>query len=217
VPWIRPHQRRIDPASLPPPAVKAALFAQALERLAAAGYRQVGMDHFALPGDELARAVDERRLERNFMGYTVRMGTDMVGVGLSAIGDVRGSFAQNTRKLNRYYRALERGRFPVESGRVLTDDDHVRRAVITRLMCNFHVDRRDVERRFGIDFGRYFASELEELRAPDGPVADGLLVIRPDGLELVGAGRLLVRNVCMVFDRYRRGERDERPVFSRTV
>ena len=217
VPWIKANQRRIDTSQLPSPEGKLELFCIAREKLLDAGYVQIGMDHFALPGDELARAAGDRRLHRNFMGYTVKMGSDMVGVGLSAIGDVRGSFAQNCKKLSTYYRDLDAGRFPVVRGYVLDDDDKIRRAVITRLMCNFHLDRREIEDGFGIDFDAYFATELEELRAPAGPVEHGFVSIHGDGLDVTENGRLFIRNVCMVFDRYLRAKRDDKPIFSRTV
>jgi oxygen-independent coproporphyrinogen-3 oxidase len=175
------------------------------------------MDHFALPGDELARALEARRLHRNFMGYTVKMGSDMVGVGVSAIGDLQGSFAQNGKKLATYYAALDAGRFPIERGYVLDADDRLRREVITRLMCNFWVDRGAIERRFGIDFGAYFAEELAELAAPDGPVSHGFVRLGPEQIEIVGDGRLFVRNVCMAFDRYLRAKQPGARVFSRTI
>ena len=121
------------------------------------------MDHFALPDDELAIATRERRLHRNFMGYTTQRAADVIGVGMSAIGDVCGAFAQNAKKLPAYYEALDQGRFPIERGYALTADDLVRRAVITELMCNFHVDFTAIGRRYGVDFANYFAPELEAL------------------------------------------------------
>ena len=119
MPWIRGNQKRIDPAMLPTGERKLELFGAAMDRFLAAGYVQIGMDHFALPHDELARASAARRLHRNFMGYTTRPATDMVGLGVSAIGDVAGAFVQNTKKLSTYYADLEAGRFPVERGYLL--------------------------------------------------------------------------------------------------
>lgn len=217
VPWIKANQKKIDASRLPTPEEKLRLFCIARERFLDAGYVQIGMDHFALPDDELAQAVRKRRLFRNFMGYTVKMGTDMVGVGVSSIGDVRGSFAQNVKKLPTYYQALEAGRFPIERGYRLDRDDLIRREVITRIMCNFYLDRREVEEQFGIEFGSYFATELAELGAADGPVGHGFLEIDPDHLEVVANGRLFVRNIAMVFDRYLRTKRSDKPMFSRTV
>jgi oxygen-independent coproporphyrinogen-3 oxidase len=215
VPWIRGNQKRIDPRELPPAEEKLRLFVTAMERFLAAGYRQIGMDHFALPDDELARATEAGTLHRNFMGYTTRPAPDMLGAGVSAIGDVAGAFAQNTKKLSTYYAAIDAGRFPVERGFVLDEDDLLRRHVITQVMCSFRVDVAAVERRFGIDFNRYFETERAELAA--GPVADGLLVITPNALEVTPLGRAFVRNICMVFDRYLRLKTDTKPVFSRTI
>ena len=217
VPWLKAHQARMDLGALPEPQLKLRLFCIARELLLGAGYVQIGMDHFALPGDELAHALDARRLHRNFMGYTVKMGSDMVGVGVSAIGDLQGSFAQNVKKLSTYYGALDAGKFPIERGYVLDADDRLRREVITRLMCNFWVDCRAIERRFGIRFGEYFATELEELAAPDGPVSHGFVRIGAEQLEIVGDGRLFVRNVCMAFDRHLRRKQPGARVFSRTI
>jgi oxygen-independent coproporphyrinogen-3 oxidase len=215
VPWIRGNQKRIRPEDLPSRERKIELFLEAMERFLAAGYRQIGMDHFALAEDELARAADERRLHRNFMGYTTRPAADMVGLGVSAIGRVGAAFAQNTKKLSTYYAAIEAGRFPIERGYLLDADDQLRAHVIAELMCNFHLERAPVEARFGIDFDRYFAPELAELRA--GPVAHGFLEVSPEGLLVTPEGRLFVRNVCMVFDRYLRARTADKPVFSRTI
>jgi len=216
VPWLRPHQARIDKSTLPDSALKFELIGAAIETFADAGYVAIGMDHFALPDDELAIAARNRRLHRNFMGYTTRRAGDMLGVGVSAIGDLRGAFAQNVKKLPPYYAAIDAGRFPIERGYALTADDLVRRHVITELMCNFFVDRADVATRFGIDFAAYFAKDLAVLTAPGGPVDDGFLVVTDGALEVPPAGRLFVRNICMQFDQYLAAH-SGRPVFSRTI
>ena len=217
MPWIKAHQKRIDPAVLPGPEEKLHLFSIARERLIQAGYAQIGMDHFALPGDELVTAMERRKLHRNFMGYTVKAGTDMVGLGISAIGDVQGSYAQNQRKLSTYYEALDAARFPIERGYLLAQDDRIRRDVITRIMCNFVVEAAAVEERFGIHFNRYFADELQRLRAEDGPVTHGFLEVHPDRLEVLPPGRLFVRNIAMVFDAHLKKKDPEANLFSRTV
>lgn len=216
VPWLRPHQKAIDASTLPDAELKFELFGAAIETFLGAGYAAIGMDHFALPGDDLAVAASERRLHRNFMGYTTRPAADMLGVGVSAIGDVGGAFAQNEKKLPAYYAAIDAGRFPVGRGYSLSPDDLLRRHVITQLMCNFHLDRGAVEARFGIDFEDYFAAELAELGGPAGPVADGFLKVGPDALDVTARGRLFVRNICMAFDRYLPGHAGK-PVFSRTI
>ena len=216
VPWIRAHQKRLDTDAIPTGDRKLELFAEAMSRFLAAGYRQIGMDHFALPDNELARAVDHHELHRNFMGYTTHPASDLVGAGLSAIGDVAGAFAQNVKKLTTYYEAIEAGRFPIERGYLLDADDKLRRFVIAELMCNFRVDRAAVSARAGMAFEQYFAEEIEQLAG--GPIADGLATLDSERLELTEPGRLLVRNVAMIFDRHLRARTaGPAPVFSRTV
>jgi oxygen-independent coproporphyrinogen-3 oxidase len=173
------------------------------------------MDHFAVPEDELAVAQTEGRLHRNFMGYTVMPAADQIGMGISSIGDVRGAFAQNVKKLSTYYAALDEGRLPIERGYVRDRDDEIRRYVIGRLMCNFTLSMEDVERRFGIVFRDYFARELSDL---SDVVDSGILALGPERIEVTQRGRIFVRIVCMVFDRYLRTKNDpDKPMFSRTV
>lgn len=215
VPWIRGNQKKLNPADLPAAERKIELFVEAMEQFRGAGYQQIGMDHFALPDDELARASAAGRLHRNFMGYTTRPAPDMVAAGVSAIGDVCGAFAQNTKKLSTYYASLDEGRFPIERGYRLDADDHLRRHVIAELMCNFRVDVADVESRFDVAFTRYFATEIAELAA--GPARDGFVRIGPERLEVTPTGRLFVRNVAMTFDRHLRMRDGQKPVFSRTI
>jgi oxygen-independent coproporphyrinogen-3 oxidase len=216
VPWIRAHQKSLPMAELPGPDLKIELFAEAMARFLSAGYRQIGMDHFALPGDELARASAEGRLHRNFMGYTTRPAPDMIGVGVSAIGDVGGAFAQNVKPLAAYHAAIDHGRFPTERGYALDDDDRLRRFVIAELMCNFRVRQADLCERFGVSLQRYFAREIEELVT--GPVRDGFVRVESDGLEVTDTGRLFVRNIAMHFDRYlRQKATGAAPAFSRTI
>jgi oxygen-independent coproporphyrinogen-3 oxidase len=216
VPWIRGHQKYLNPGDLPAAERKIELFVEAMERFRAAGYEQIGMDHFAVPTDELALASAAGRLHRNFMGYTTRPAPDMLAAGVSGIGDVGGVFAQNTKKLSEYYTAIDAGRFPIERGYHLDADDHVRRFVITSLMCNFRVVRSEVESRFPIEFAQYFAHELAELE--ESAVADGFVTIDDAALAVTPLGRLFVRNVAMVFDRHLRARAASTiPIFSRTV
>jgi oxygen-independent coproporphyrinogen-3 oxidase len=218
VPWIKAHMKHLPQEAMPDPGLKLELLALSIDAFTRAGYRPIGMDHFALPEDELSRAIEMRTLSRNFMGYTVQSARDMVAVGISAIGDVQGAFVQNVKKLPTYEESIAAGRFPVERGYRLDADDTLRRHVITELMCNFHLDRRDVERRFDISFTNAFATELAELTGPDSASADGLIVVTPDALEVTPLGRRFVRNLCMVFDRHlRQRTAGEKPVFSRTV
>ena len=211
VPWLKGHQRKIATEELPASETKAELLSSAVRALTGAGYVPIGMDHFALPEDELALAAGDGTLWRNFMGYTVRRGSDMVGFGLSAIGDLDGTFFQNHRKLHAYEGAAGATGIATERGYEPTPEDRLRRHVITSLMCNFRVERADVERRFGVRFDEVFARELEQLRPLE---ADGIIRVDPEGITV--AERLFVRNVCMVFDAYLTRHR-ERPRWSRTV
>jgi oxygen-independent coproporphyrinogen-3 oxidase len=216
VPWIKAHQKAIRPEDLPPRDVKLQLFGIAHELFTGAGYQQIGMDHFAVPGDSLAVAARERALFRNFMGYTTHPARDYIGFGVSAIGDLGGAFAQNTKKLNRYKDALDLGLPPIERGFERNRDDEIRRDVIQELMCNFHLDVPAIESRYGIRFAEYFADALREL--DEGPVRHGFVRRNVREIEVTEAGRLFVRNVCMAFDAYqKKNEAGKKPIFSRTV
>ena len=218
VPWMKAHMNQLSQEALPAPRVKLELLAQTIDAFLGAGYRQIGMDHFALPTDELAQAVEAKTLHRNFMGYTVQSTADMVALGVSGIGEVRGTFVQNTKKLPEYYGAIDAGRFPIERGYELQDDDLVRRQVITSLMCHGRVVKSDIERQFGIAFDGYFAAELAELAGDQSTATDGLVSLDADAIQVTALGNLFVRNVCMVFDRYLRARlQGPKPVFSRTV
>ena len=214
VPWVRSNQKRIDESTLPGRDAKFGLLADAIRTFRGAGYDQIGMDHFALPDDELARALKDRRLHRNFMGYTVSRAPAMIGLGISAIGDVAGAYVQSQKKLTTYYADLDAGRLPVERGYGLSDDDRLRRHVITELMCNLYLDVASVEAAYDIDFGSYFAQELAELSEP---AEDGLVLVEPGSLEVTPLGQLFVRNISMPFDRYLREKQRSGPTFSRTV
>jgi oxygen-independent coproporphyrinogen III oxidase len=214
VPWIRPHQRKIPEETLPKAETKFALFAAAGEAFAAAGYERIGMDHFALPEDELSRARRGGTLTRNFMGYTVRPGTDLLAFGISGIGEVGGAFVQNEKKLADYYRVLDAGRLPVERGYVLDDDDRIRRFVILSIMCNFELDLAELHRRFGVDYDAYFAREDARLRETIDP---GFYRREGDKLTVTPLGQVFIRNVCMVFDRYLEDAPGEKPLYSRTI
>jgi oxygen-independent coproporphyrinogen-3 oxidase len=214
VPWIKGHQRKLDKEALPSPELKLQLYLRAMERFLGAGYEPIGMDHFALPQDELAAAAREGRLHRNFMGYSVMPASDMIAFGISGIGEVQGAFFQNEKKLSTYYEALDAGRLPVSRGYVLDEDDRVRQYVIQQIMCNFRIAKADVAERFGVDFETYFARSLEALRELE---EAGFVERTEEGLRVREEGRLFVRNVCMAFDRYLAAKAGDKPVFSRTV
>ena len=201
LPDMFPAQRRIDEADLPDPAEKLAILGRTIEHLTEAGYVYIGMDHFALPDDELALAQREGLLHRNFQGYSTHADCDLVAMGVTGIGSVDGTYSQNVRGLEDYYAALDAGELPVFRGYELTAEDHLRRAVITRIMCDFALDFGWVETRYGIDFHEHFADELADL----GEMADdGLLELTREGLSVTPPGRLLIRNIAMVFDAYLR-------------
>ena len=216
VPWVKGNQKKIEEEQLPSPDVKVELFAIARERFLAAGYEPIGMDHFARPDDELARAKRDGRLRRNFQGYAVIPGDDVLAIGVSGIGDVRGHYVQNEKKLSTYEDAINAGRLPVARGVRRSADDELRRTVIHELMCNFRIDTVAVARQYGIDFGRYFAEDLALLAAHE---AEGMVRIAPHRIEATPIGELFVRNLAICFDRYQRERHDaeSRPVFSRTV
>lgn len=217
VPWLKPLQRRIDETSLPATDLRLRLLATARARLAEAGYRAIGIDHFALPGDPLCRALDDKRLHRNFQGYTTTSARDLIGLGLSAISDVGGAFVQNQRHLGPYHAALEAGRLPAERGIDRTPDDELRGHVIRRLMCDFELDVPEVEARFRIGFWSTFAAERPELERL---AREGLVRLAADRVELTPLGCVFVRNVATVFDAHRRrgrGPAATTPRFSKTV
>ncbi len=213
VPHLFKPQRRIGEGELPSPETKLGILAMAIERLQAAGYVYIGMDHFARPDDELAVAQRERRLHRNFQGYSTHADCDLLAFGISAIGKVGPTYGQNVRTLDEYYARLDQNMVPVFRGIELTADDLVRRAVIQELMCHFDVEFGAVERRHGVDFERYFSIELAALRAL---AADGLVALEPGRIRVTPRGRLLVRTVAMTFDRHLREQR-ERARYSKVI
>jgi len=204
VPHLFKPQRRILLEELPPPADKLAILALAIEKLGAAGYVYIGMDHFAKPGDELARAQAGRKLHRNFQGYSTKPDCDLLAFGISAIGKVGRTYVQNVRTLDEYYDRLDARALPAFRGYLLTDDDLVRRDAISRLMCDFDLPIPEFEAQHGVVFHRAFAAELIAL-AP--LAADGLVEVTPALIRVTERGRLLVRTVAMVFDRHLREAR----------
>ena len=178
---------------------------------------EIGMDHFALPGDELSVAMSNGSLSRNFMGYTTKRGTEMVALGSSGISDVADAYAQNHKRLNSYYQSIEAGKLPVERGVSLSDDDQIRRHVITELMCNSYLSFPDVEQRFRIDFHDYFGKELATMAGPGGAVEEGMAAVANDHITATELGTVFIRNVAMTFDVYLKKVKRDKPVFSRTV
>ena len=198
----------------PTPATKLALLGLAIGALTAAGYRYIGMDHFALPSDPLARALDAGTLRRNFQGYSTHGQCDLVGLGMSAISHVGGCYAQNARDLAGYYQRIADGRLAVVRGLALDADDLLRASVIQSVMCRNRLDFTAVEYRFGIDFAEYFSAELARLQAL---AADGLIELDDDGLTVTPRGRLLLRVVAMAFDGGIRHQASSAGTFSRVI
>ncbi len=194
-------QRRIDEAQIPAPQEKLNILERSIQMLLDAGYVFIGMDHFARPDDEMAVAQREGKLYRNFQGYSTHADCDLIGLGLTSIGYVGGSFFQNAKAMDDYAAAIEDGRFSVFRGYQLNAEDHLRRHVIMRLMCDFALDYRSFEQQFDIDFKTHFADALDDLAAMQ---EDRLVRLHDDGMEVLTAGRLLIRNIAMVFDEYLR-------------
>jgi oxygen-independent coproporphyrinogen-3 oxidase len=184
-----------------------------IERLSAAGYVYIGMDHFARPDDDLAIAQRQGRLHRNFQGYSTHADADLVSCGVSAIGAVGATYSQNVKTLDAYYDALDRNELPVARGTRLGMDDVLRRTVIQKLMCQFELSVSAIEQAFPIVFRQYFAAELAQLA---GLASDGLVSVNGDWISVSAKGRLLIRNVCMVFDRHL-ASRGAEPRYSKTV
>lgn len=212
LPHVFKPQRRIDATTLPPAAEKLDILVSTIERLTAAGYVYIGMDHFALPDDDLAIAQRDGRLQRNFQGYATHAGYDQLGLGVSAIGAVAGHYVQNARTTDDYYAAIDAQQLPIVRGFDMSGDDHLRKAIIGALMCNGVLDIAALEAEWRIDFATMFAAELADL---DKLAADHLVRRTADRIEITALGRLLVRRVAMVFDRYLRDDAARpRPVAS---
>ena len=207
LPKSRPHQRKIPADAVPGGEEKLELYRVAYERLVNSGYAPIGMDHFALVDDELARAQHDRRLWRDFQGYTVRRSSETIAFGITAISGMSRAFAQNVRSLSAYESAINHGRFATDKGLTLTADDRMRRELITQLMCNFWVD-------LGDNADERFAGELEQLATFE---RDGLLTVDGSEVTLTPTGRLFVRNVAMVFDARLERSKSAGVTFSRTI
>ncbi len=212
LPEIFKPQRRINEADLPRPDEKLAILKNTIETLIDAGYVYIGMDHFAKPDDELALAQDKGLLYRNFQGYSTHADCDLIGLGVTSIGKVADCYAQNLKPMDEYTARIDNDELAIFRGITLSADDVLRRAVINQIICNFVLDFADIEQRFKIDFADYFARELADLKPMQ---ADGLLELDARGIRVSSAGKLLIRNICMVFDIYLRGKTEQR--FSKVI
>jgi len=213
LPHLFKPQRRILEEDMPGSDAKLAMLQLCIERLTRAGYVYIGMDHFAKPGDDLAIAQRQGRLHRNFQGYSTHADTDLVSCGVSAIGAVGATYSQNVKTLDAYYDALDRNELPVARGARLNMDDVLRRAIIQKLMCQFELSISAIEQAFPVVFRQYFRDELAQLAAMEDV---GLVSVNGDWISVGTRGRLLIRNVCMAFDRYL-ANRGTEPRYSKTV
>lgn len=214
VPWLKPHQKLILPETLPGLDLKLEIFKMTIEKLVADGYWNVGMDHFAKQTDELAIAQKNHTLYRNFQGYSTKAGCDMYGFGMSAIGQFRDSYQQNCKTVREYFDTLNANRLPTHLGYTMTTDDHIRKDVIMKLMCDMELNKCEIEEAHALSFDDYFRDSLPKLAQF---VADGLVTLTKDKIVVHGMGRLVIRNIAMCFDAYIDKMMAEKPIFSKTV
>jgi len=213
VPWMKKQMRIIKPEDLPAPEEKLNILKMSIEKLTGAGYVFIGMDHFARPDDELTVALKNKKLYRNFQGYSTNSDADLYGLGITSISQFGRIYAQNIKEEKVYYDLVDKGLLPTAKGLYLSDDDLLRRHVIMKIMCDFELDFQSIEDEFNIDFESFFRWGLNNL---DNMIADNLLYIENRVLKITDMGRLLIRNIAMNFDGYiERREDDAR--YSRTV
>ncbi|MBS0656185.1 MAG: oxygen-independent coproporphyrinogen III oxidase [Verrucomicrobia bacterium] len=199
IPWLKPHQKAIKEETLPSTHEKFGMYLAARKLLLGAGYVAIGMDHFALPGDELVEAFKAKTLRRNFQGYTVLPADDLIGLGITSIGSVGDGYFQNVKELSTYYQLLDEGKLATFRGKILSPDDLLRQWVIQRLMCDFAVDKAQFQLKFGTSFDGYFHQERERLK----PLIDlGLVSVDPVSVRATALGILFIRNISACFDRY---------------
>lgn len=208
-----PPQRHINAEELPKAEEKLAIFQYSIERLTKAGYVYIGMDHFAKPFDELSVAQRKGNLHRNFQGYSAYSECDSVAMGVSAISNIGNHYCQNTPDINAYHESLMQGQLPIYRGYYTDQEDVMRREIIQQLVCHFRLDIGAIENRWNIDFKTFFANEVNTLQTM---AKDNLLDLSGKSIDVLDRGRLLVRNICMVFDRYIDSP-DNRGLFSRSI
>ena len=213
VPWIKPAQKILqERMELPSPEVKLELLKLTIEKLTSEGYVYIGMDHFAKEDDELTIAQRTKTLQRNFQGYSTRGGVDIYAFGMSSISQSQDAYWQNLKELPDYCASVDEGKLPIQRGYILTEEDHLRRRTIMRLMCDLELDYANMSDLLGLDFGSTYAPELESLTDLE---EDGLIQKSTTGLTVTELGRLLIRNIAMRFDGYQNERKEGR--FSRTI
>ena len=214
VPWMMKTQRKFDETTFAPPSTKLEILKDSIEFFGSVGYKMVGMDHFAKPEDELFKAIEKGELHRNFQGYTTKGGADLIGIGVTSIGDGVDYYAQNFKDLPTYEKAIDAGELPVFKGYKLSDDDILRQFVIMELMSNFSLDMKRVEKEFNINFKEYFSDALKALEEF---VEAGLVTINDDKIEVSQTGTMLIRNISMPFDAYLNKIPEDKRRFSKTI
>ncbi len=214
VPWMKKTMRKIDETTLPEPSVKLEILKYTIDFLTSNGYKMIGMDHFAKPEDELFLAIQKGELHRNFQGYTTKGGADLIGIGLTSIGEGISHYVQNHKDMKKYEKAIEEGKLPVQRGIKLNTDDIIRKSVIMELMANFRLDIKRIEKEFGINFKEYFKDAIEGLKEFE---KEDLLSINDDFIKVSYTGSMLVRNIAMPFDAYLKKIPPEKRKFSKTV
>ena len=205
-------QRQINSDDLPSAEDKLAILHHVTNKLIDAGYEYIGMDHFAKPTDELAIAQKERKLYRNFQGYSTNSDCDLVALGITSIGKVADSYSQNIKTIKEYTEVIDSGHLPVYRGIALSEDDILRREVINQLICHFELSFKNIENAFSINFSDYFADELKQIKEME---MDSLLRLSKDKISVLPEGKLLIRNICMVFDIYLKKTEGQR--FSKVI
>jgi len=214
VPWLMKTMRKIDEGTLPKPSEKATILKRTIDLITDNGYKMIGMDHFAKESDELFLAIDKGELHRNFQGYTTKGGTQLLGIGLTSIGNGKSYYIQNYKDMENYEKYLEKGELPIFRGVALSIDDQMRRDIIMELMSNFKFDIVRFNNRYCVDFHKLFQFELDNLRPFE---IDELLTISYSKIEINFTGSLIIRNIAMVFDSYMHNHIDSNKVFSKTV
>ncbi len=213
VPWMKKHMALIKKEELPSPEEKLQILKMSVAKLTSAGYVFIGMDHFAKPDDDLSKALKEKRLYRNFQGYSTNAGTDLYAMGITSISQLGRVYAQNVKTEKEYFTALDNGSIPTMKGYYMSDDDILRKDVIMKIMCDFELDFESVEKKYKIDFDTYFAWGLENIKEM---VDDELVIIKNRKITVTEMGRLLVRNIAMNFDGYIE-KKEDTTKYSRTV
>ncbi len=214
VPWMKKTMRKIDETTLPHPSIKLEILKYTIEFFENHGYKMVGMDHFAKPEDELFKAIEKAELHRNFQGYTTKGGADLIGIGLTSIGQGRDYYVQNYKDMRDYEASIDAGRLPVHRGIKLTEDDMLRNFVIMELMSNFSLNITRVEKEFGINFAKYFKDALLALKEFE--EAD-LITVSESEIKVSTTGTMLIRNISMPFDAYMKVTDDNKKRFSKTI